>query len=249
MGQKILFSNLGYAKGINGSLSHHIRFFGRHFYNRLVIQQHILRQVKDIIVAEAPDVCCFVEIDGGSLHSAYHNQISSLSDDIYHFNDISGKYGDDRWISKAMFHRGKSNGFLARQKLVFERLYFRNGTNRLIYKISLPDDITLLFAHFSLNRKTRARQMHEVRDLMEACQGEIILMADFNIMGGFGELAPLLETKAMKILNEDHLPTFTFHKYQKTLDGCLVSSGLAERARIKIIDQPFSDHKALLVEI
>jgi len=68
-------------------------------------------------------------------------------------------------------------------------------------------------------------------------------------MGGFGELAPLLETKAMKILNEDHLPTFTFHKYQKTLDGCLVSSGLAERARIKIIDQPFSDHKALLVEI
>lgn len=249
MSYKILFSNIGYAKGIDGSLAQHLKGLGRHLYNRLPVQKHVLRQLKGIIDGESPDVCCFVEIDGGSLHSAYHNQMSSLADETYRFHDIMGKYGEDRWISRAWFHRGKSNGFIAKREVPFERLYFRSGTKRLIYKLMLPGEINLFFAHFSLNWKTRVRQMQEVLELIRASRGEVILMADFNIMRGFSELQPLLEDGTLRILNIENAPTFKFHKRRMTLDVCLVSETLASRAQLRIIEQPFSDHQALLVEI
>lgn len=248
MSSKILFSNVGYAKGIDGSLAQHVRLVGRHFYNSLSVQQQVLQQLKKIITEEDPDVCCFVEVDGGSLHSAYHNQLSSLVDEDYVCHDICGKYGEDSWISRALFHRGKSNAFIAKSEVPFERLYFKYGTKRLIYKICLPDNIRLFFAHFSLNWKTRIKQMEEVREIIQKEEGDVVLMADFNIMRGFSEFSPLLENTSLKILN-DNTPTFTFHKTQLPLDICLVSESLAERAEIKIINQPFSDHKALLVKI
>lgn len=249
MSYKILFSNIGYAKGIDGSLGQHLRGLGRHFYNRLPVQKQVLRQLKNLIDAESPDICCFVEIDGGSVHSAYHNQMSSLTDETYRFHDIMGKYGEDRWISRAWFHRGKSNGFIAKKELPFERLYFRSGTKRLIYRVMLPGEINLFFAHFSLNWKTRVRQMQEVRDLIRACGGDTVLMADFNIMRGFGELEPLLEDRTLRILNIENTPTFKFHRHRMALDVCLVSETLAATAQLRVIEQNFSDHQALLVEI
>ncbi len=246
--QKILFSNIGYAKGIDGSLWQHIAMSGRHLYCPVPVQQQVLNQLRAIIDDKQPDLCCFVEVDSGSFHSAGLNQINALMDDTYHFHDISAKYGEDTALRNFWFHQGKSNGFIARQEFPFERLYFKNGTKRLIYKIGVADGVTLYFAHFSLNRQTRIRQFDEVKALVGA-SGDVIILADFNIMAGFGELKPLIEDGNLRLLNDEKETTFTFHKRKRTLDLCLCSAGLAERVALKIIPQPFSDHAALLVEL
>ena len=249
MAFKILFSNIGYAKGIDGSLWQHVSGFGRHFYCRVPIQKTVLTQVKNIIQTETPDLCCLIEIDNGSMHSAYFNQLEDLLDDEYKYFDISNKYGETSLLRYLPSHKGNSNAFVSKVELPFERFYFANGTKRLIHRIQLPDNRFVFFAHFSLKKKVRVEQFKEVRALLKACEGEVILLADFNILDGFSELAPLLEGTGLTVLNKETDHTFTFHRRRLALDLCICSNSLADKLKLKIIPQPFSDHAALLVEI
>jgi endonuclease/exonuclease/phosphatase family metal-dependent hydrolase len=244
---------MGYAKGIDGSLRQHVGYFGRHFYSAIPVQEQVLSQLKSIIVKEDPDLCCFVEIDRGSIHSAGFNQIEALLDARYAFHDIADKYGRESYLGRLPLHHGKSNALMAKQKLPFERLYFRHGTKRLIYKVLLPPEnmgkIQVYFAHFSLIKSTRMRQFEEVEKIMRGAEGEIILLADFNILEGFKELKPLLKSEELIVMNKEKDFTFNFSGRRLALDLCLCTRTLASRLEIKIIEQPFSDHAALLVNV
>lgn len=246
---KILFSNVGYAKGISGSLYDHVRYFHRHFYAGPAIQRQVLAQLKQIIDTETPDLCCFVEMDSGSFQSGGLNQIQELVDEDYSYHDISGKYGENSLMEKLPMHGGNSNGFLSRSEIPFKKLYFKYGTKRLIYRLELDDGAVLYFAHFSLKKKIRVRQFREVQDLLAKEDGEVILMADFNILNGFSELKPLLVNTGLKLLNKEGEHTFTFHRRSETLDLCLSTRNISDCLDLKIIPQPFSDHAALLLEI
>lgn len=247
--KKILFSNIGYAKGIDGTLWQHFCRMHRHFYCPIPMQQQVLGQLKNIIREEQPDLCCFVEIDEGSFQAAGFNQMHALMDDDYHFHDMADKYGIDNILSRVPFHKGKNNGFMAKAIVPFERLYFDFGSKRLLYRLELPDGIQLFFGHFSLNRRVRLRQFQVLNHLVRQAPGKVIVMADFNIMDGFGELTAVTQETDLVILNKEEDITFTFHKRQLALDICLCSATLIDRIEIKIIPQPFSDHAALLVEI
>jgi endonuclease/exonuclease/phosphatase family metal-dependent hydrolase len=253
MAYRILFSNIGYAKGIDGSLRQHIARFARHFYSRMSVQEQVLKELNAIIALEHPDLCCFVEIDSGSAQSSRCNQIQALLNETYAHHDIADKYGPNNNISRMPLHGGRSNGFLSRHDLVFEKLYFKNGTKRLIYKIALPrgipGNIHVFFTHFSLQKKIRARQFEEVRKIILDTPGETILLADFNIFYGFKELTPLLQTEDLVVLNNEKDPTFRFSNKRLALDLCLCSKSLLPRLALRIVPQPFSDHAALLVEI
>ncbi|MDP9195693.1 MAG: hypothetical protein M3O22_02830 [Pseudomonadota bacterium] len=249
MSQKILFSNIGYAKGIDGTLWQHVSRAARHIYCSVPTQSLILTQLKALMGAEQPDVCCFVEIEQGSFHTAYMNQLKYLMDDDYRFFDIANKYGEGNWRNTMPFLRGRSNAFLSRQKIPFDRLYFTHGTKRLVYRLVLPGNIHVFFAHFSLDRRVRERQLQEVRGLADQCPGDVIILADFNIMYGFSELKPLVEGSDLHILSREEEHTFTFHRRRLALDLCICSQTLLDRLTLRVIPQPFSDHEALLVEI
>lgn len=246
---KIFFSNIAYAKGIDGSLWQHVRGFGRHFYCRVPIQKAVLTQVKEILQTADPDIGCFIEIDNGSLHSAYFNQVQELITDSYPYYDIANKYGSDSFLRFMPSHKGNSNAFIAKQDFPFERFYFANGTKRLIHRIELPGKRFVFFAHFSLNKKVRIKQFEETNQLLRACEGDVILLADFNILDGFAELGPLLRDTDLIVMNDEKEPTFTFHRRRLALDLCLCSKNLASTTKLQVIPQPFSDHAALLVEI
>jgi endonuclease/exonuclease/phosphatase family metal-dependent hydrolase len=248
MAFKILFSNIGYARGIDGSLWQHICRFNRHFYCSIPLQQKVLIQVRDIMHAEKPDLCCFVEVDQGSYHSDNFNQINFLRDDDYRYFDVAEKYGPNSWLGRMPLHIGKSSAFVARQELAFERRYFSSGSKRLIHEVSLPDGIRLFFTHFSLHQKVRARQFREMRKLVEERKGPVIVLADFNIMRGFSELGPLLQGTDLKVLNRETDYTFTLHRMNWALDLCLYSAPLDGKLSLQIVPQPFSDHAALLVK-
>jgi endonuclease/exonuclease/phosphatase family metal-dependent hydrolase len=171
----------------------------------------------------------------------------ALLDDEYNFHDIADKYGENNRIGRMPFFHGKSNAFLSKAALPYERLYFKYGAKRLIYRIELPGNVYLFFAHFSLQASIRAQQFDEVRKLIEASPGEVIILADFNIMQGFEELKGLL-SEDLVILNGREDYTFTLHRSRWVLDLCICSKALAPHVNLKIVQQPFSDHAALLVE-
>jgi endonuclease/exonuclease/phosphatase family metal-dependent hydrolase len=246
---RILFSNLGYATGIDGSFRQHASKILRHAFQTKTMQHNILAQFNKIIEETNPDLCCLVELDQGSIHSGYFNQMKALISAQYPVFDIADKYGPQSHLSSMLFHSGKSNGFLAKAPQVFERLYFEHGTKRLIYKIQLLPNLTLFFAHFSLTRKIRAKQFVEMKHLIEATKGEALLFGDFNTLTGLGELKLLVEDNFLTLLNSPDSPTFRFHRWQHILDLCLVSPALAPICRLEVIAQPFSDHEALLLEI
>lgn len=74
-------------------------------------------------------------------------------------------------------------------------------------------------------------------------------MGDFNAFKGFDELSSLLEDTNLKIINNEFIPTFTFHRSKHAIDLCIASSSLIPHLNLKIIDQTFSDHSALLLTI
>ena len=245
---RILFSNLGYARGIDGSLKQVIQRFYRYFYCRQTVQEDILKYLKKIIEKENPDLCCFVEIHGGGTVISKLNQLHALLCDNYPMYDIANKYGEDNPIRHMPLHRGRSNGFMAKSILDFKHLYFKHGTKRLIYQVTIQNDITVLFTHFSLNSKTRKKQFDHIRNYLKTVKGHHILMADFNIFQGFTELDDFIQDTGLVILNKEEEHTFLFHKRRLALDLCICSPELAKKATLKVLEQPFSDHDALLME-
>lgn len=246
---KILFSNLGYARGIGGTLSDHLRYAHRHFYCPEDVQQETLKLVRGLIQAEDPDIGCFVEIDSGSLASAGYNQLGALIDERYTASDIHAKYGPQSPWRSFFMTKGKSNAFIAKTQVPHERMYFTHGTKRLIYKVRIADNLTLFFAHFSLNERARRKQLLEVRDLLAMEPDEVIFLGDFNILNGVAELAPLLQSQRLILLNRAEDSTFTFHRRKLLLDLCICSRALLPHTALKIIPQPYSDHSALLVTL
>jgi endonuclease/exonuclease/phosphatase family metal-dependent hydrolase len=249
MKQTILFSNIGYAKGIDGSLWQHIRRFNRHFYSSVALQQTVLSQLQTIIHKAQPDICCFVEVDQGSWHAARFQQLQFLAGDLYEFHDSADKYGPSSRLGRMPMHSGKSNGFIAKSDIPFERLYLTHGTKRLFYKLMLSSDIDVIFGHFSLQAKIRARQFTEIGAIMRTNRNPVILLGDFNILRGFNELDGLLADTGLHLLNEPDEHTFTFHTRRLVLDLCLCSPELKNDVTLQIIPQRFSDHAALLIEI
>jgi len=245
---KILLSNLGHLSGISGSLTHHLLFAHRHFYCSAAVQDKVWRQLTEVIGREKPDLCCFMEIEQAVFHAGNFCQIEDLTAESYPYFDIENKYAHASRLRRFPMTRGKSNAFLAKRDFPYEKIYFSHGTKRLIYKIDLAREITLFFTHFSLNKKTRSRQLAEARRLIHDTPGEIIFMGDFNILSGFKELAPLLGDDLVLLNREEH-PTFTFHVFRKVLDICICTRGIAGRSHLQVIPQPYSDHAALLLEI
>lgn len=240
---------MGYARGIDGSLDHYVRGAHRHLYCSRPVQEQSLVQLKDIIDAHQPDLCCLVEIEQGTTQIRNLNHLHYILNDDYPHYDIANKYGETNILRHLPFHKGRSNGFMARSMKGFEKLYFTKGSKRLVYKITIDQDLTVLFGHFSLNIHTRKKQFAEIAKLINEIDGNVILLADFNIMTGFVEIEQLLNDTNMLVMSEENRPTFRFHKKQLALDLCLCSRELAGKVDLDIVVQPYSDHDALLIDV
>ena len=246
---RILLSNIGYARGIGGSAREHSRYFYRYLWCSPETQQAALAHLRQIIATEQPDVCCLIEIDQGSLNTAWLNQIRHLIDADYAYFDVENKYGRNSLLRHMAISGGKSNAFLAREPLEFEKRWMSAGVKRLVYRIRLREDLHLIFAHFSLRHGRRRLQFQQLARLVAETEGEVIVMGDFNIFRGKQEIAPLLQETGLQLMDAEGAPTFRFSDREMILDLCLVSAGLRETAQVRVLEQPFSDHNALLLDV
>lgn len=246
---KIWMSNIAYAKGFNGALAQHVLYAHRHFYCSPKIQRAVLQDIRTLLEREQPDVCCLVEIEKARRAAGSIDHLQTLLEGRYHYSDIANKYSAKGGLQRLPGAASKCNAFFANRDFPFERIYLRTGHKRLVYKISLTPNVTLFFAHFSLRKVKREAQFRELHAVLTQTPGQHIVMGDFNILTGFQELGPLLDGTDLVLRNNPHETTFRFHQKRQVLDLCLCSRSLVDNTRLKVIDQPYSDHAALLLHV
>jgi endonuclease/exonuclease/phosphatase family metal-dependent hydrolase len=245
---RIVYANLGYAREIDGSLGHHIRRAHHHVFTPRAAQLRSLSLVKETLRELKPDLSCFVEIDQGSLTNGFFDQFPTLREDHHLVGTIDNKYSATRKYRRLSISRGKSNAFLSSRNVDFARRYLDHGKKRLVYDISIGD-IRVLVVHCALLRRTRALQFAQIAAWIRETELPTVVVGDFNAMSGEAELAPLLADGSLVHANRLLGPTFRFGPWRASLDTCLVSRALADRCRIEILDQPFSDHKMFKIDI
>ena len=246
---KILMSNIAYGRGLSGSFADQVLRAYRHVYCRRQVQEGVVEAVRELVNAEKPDVCGFVEIDRGRAAGRAFSQLHAILDERYPHWDIANKYFRGTRSHLVPFLGRNCNAFCARRALPFERVYLASGIKRLVYKISLSPRLTLFFTHFSLRRSIRAQQFQDLRAVLDATPGEHVVMGDFNIFGGAEELAPFLRKTKLLVVNDPELPTFRFHRSRALVDLAMCSPGIRDRAALRIVEQHYSDHAALILDL
>ncbi|KQT86264.1 endonuclease/exonuclease/phosphatase family protein [Aurantimonas sp. Leaf443] len=245
---RIVYANLGYSRAIDGSLRHHVGRLHHHLYTPLSAQRQSLSYVRQRIEALDPDLCCLVEIDRGSPTNRYFDQFPELHGGSFGTARIDGKYGADTKLRRLSPSFGKSNAFFSRESVEASARYLAVGKKRLVYDIDLAG-IRVLLVHFSLRYRVRTVQIAEVRTWLAEREGPTVVIGDFNAFRGPRELEPLLDGGTLFHANATAGPTFRLGPWRAALDTCLLSSDLKDRFSIEVIDQPFSDHQMLKIDI
>lgn len=245
---RIVYANLGYSREIDGSIGHHLRRAHHHVFTPRAAQMRSLGFVKQTLRALKPDLSCFVEIDQGSLTNGFFDQLPALREEHHQFGRIDNKYSATPTFGRLSVSKGKSNAFLASRPVDCTARYLEDGTKRLVYDIDI-EGLRVLVVHCSLRAKVRARQFEQMAGWIGERETPTMVVGDFNLFKGAAELAPLLSRGNLYHANSASGPTFRFGPYRANLDSCLLSPSLQERASVDVIDQPFSDHQMLKIDI
>ena len=245
---RLLYANLGYARDIDGSIGHHVRRWHHHVYTPRAAQMRGLSHVRDVMEKHEPDLSCFVEIDQGSITNGFFDQMAELWDERHHSYSVDNKYAEGARHGRLSISRGKSNGFIASSPVSFTKRYFTHGAKRLVYDI-VVEGVHVFLVHCSLKAAVRREQFAELRGWIDALDAPAVIIGDFNLLKGMGELQGLLNDRLLVPAFDDQLPTFRFGPWRACLDQCLVSPDLKRYCRAEVIDQPFSDHQMLLVDL
>ncbi|WP_062235735.1 endonuclease/exonuclease/phosphatase family protein [Aureimonas sp. N4] len=245
---RIVYANLGYSRAIDGSLGHHVKRVHHHVFTTRNVQLRSLHHVRDRLRELRPDLSCFVEIDRGSLTNGFFDQSRALVEDHHTTVRIDNKYSAERKFRRLSVSRGKSNAFLACRPLTYVARYLSVGKKRLVYDLEMAG-IRVLVAHLSLRYRVRCVQLAELARWVEERDGPSVVIGDFNLFRGSGELQPLLASGRMAHANADAGPTFRLGPYRATLDTCLISRDLMNHCELHILDQPFSDHQMIQLDI
>jgi endonuclease/exonuclease/phosphatase family metal-dependent hydrolase len=245
---RIVYANLGYSRDINGSIGHHVRRAHHHVFTTQRVQLRSLGLVRQRLAELKPDLSCFAEIDKGSLTNGFFDQVGALAEAHHTTVRIDNKYSADRRFRRLSVSRGKSNAFLASRPLTYVARYLSAGKKRLVYDIQISG-VRILMAHLSLRYHVRCLQMGELARWVAESDAPTVVIGDFNLFRGAGELRPLLADGRLVHANAHSGPTFRLGPYRAALDICLLSRDLRDRCKVAILDQPYSDHQMIQLDI
>lgn len=135
------------------------------------------------------------------------------------------------------------------------RLYSTALEKRAILKakISIDGDIYhVLNTHLGLNREERHKQIEEINAILEALEGNVILMGDFNeqlyIPGGQSISDKLVDTAIIK--QKEHLNTYAFYSdLPNTRIDRIYVSGNIEVIDHFVVPSKTSDHSMVFALI
>ncbi|HLC76216.1 MAG TPA: endonuclease/exonuclease/phosphatase family protein [Candidatus Peribacterales bacterium] len=236
---RILFYNVGYCTGMRGSLADYAMHCLRYVYTPKRVIADVLTMIDRMVDEVQPDLCCFVEV------RRVKRFIQRLWE--YPVHTFRNKYGRNSMLGHLPYFRGNLSGYFARKDFPFSAHYLRHGAKKLVYEVRLTEEISLLVAHLSLRRKTRASQLKEIRDII-SCRRHVILCGDFNIFNGVDELTDIIVSCRLKIINTLHDLTFPSAHPTRALDLFLCSEDLPIED-LEVLPVLASDHLPILLTL
>jgi len=245
---KILFYNLGYGRGIDGSLVSYCKHLHRFIYQSAGSQKKVIDAAAEIVVKEKPDVFAYAEVGLGATRTGNFNQHSHLVSSMVNTVESSAatKYGESLF-SKLPFHAGNGNGLISFQSAEIEPLYLRNSRKKLVYVCKL-EAVTVFVVHLPLISSDRALQLKELSSLVNQTSGDVVVCGDFNIFNGFDELAYLKEKSLLQNIPEP-MKTYPSHKPKIQLDVFLYRfANDSFMPKQRTIDSVCSDHLPIVLE-
>ncbi|MEK6940264.1 MAG: endonuclease/exonuclease/phosphatase family protein, partial [Nanoarchaeota archaeon] len=130
---------------------------------------------------------------------------------------------------------------------------FHEGTKRMVIEatVKCPNPVTLLAAHLALGKKTRAKQIKELVNIVNRIKNPVILMGDFNTFNGEEEIKELLKRTHLsdKIsLDKKSIPLTepAWHPTRR-LDYILTSPQVKVK-KYSVLKFHFSDHLPLMID-
>ncbi len=210
-------------------------------YNKRMETLHnISRLIRDY------DIVALQEADGGSIRSAYVNQVSLLA-----------QYADyPFWHQQCTRNMGRiaqhSNGLLSKHPLHHVENHklpgLIPGRGAIEAHLGNSDQFIQLFvAHLALSHRVRREQIAYLADQI-VDQRYVILMGDFN--SSYEEVVELFAQQGVNLHQPFHnnSPTYPSWRPRRQYDHILVSPGMVIK-QYRIISSSISDHLPVELEV
>jgi len=246
---RILFYNLGYGRGHDGSLRSYLLHAYRFVYSPRRQQRAVLDRVVELIERERPDVFAGAEVVTGSFRNAYFDQHRYLIDHLTGrpvAEAAVSKYGETV-LNLAPFHVGNCNNILAFQSATIREHYLTKSRKKLVFRVELAT-VTIFAVHLPLISSDRHAQLLELATLVNETSGDVVVCGDFNIFDGTDELAILREQTDLVVAGTGE-PTFPSAAPRLQLDVFLYRiNGFADPPRVRVLEHRVSDHRPIVLD-
>lgn len=243
---KVIFWNIGYVPGLDGSLFQYVTKGHRLVWTSVKIQKKLLEGIASYVRHETPDLFLYSEVSTGSRRNQKLHQHEYLVGQIdgVKTHGATGKYRHSLFYSLPL-HAGNANGFLSPHECLTDTIHLKAGSKTLVYVV-IVNEVTVVMVHLSLNKKTRAKQLTELAEIVSVIKGPLIVCGDMNIFKGVEELAPFIKTTGLS-LPKEVLLTHPAHKPTRSLD-IFLTRGIKGKVSVRTIKTTISDHLPIVLE-
>lgn len=240
---KIIFYNIAYGTGLNGSWRQYFlkirRFVWLPFFHT--------RKIAKLLKKHRADVLCLVEVDGGSYRNRFMCQTKRLAKKLdFNFWHTKSKYHPKSLFNYLPYIRKRNDAIISSKNGEVHCHYIKSGMKTLVQEF-IVNNISIFTVHLAvLQSKIRKMQLEELNDILKKCRHPFILCGDFNIQNGLKEIKDFSEKTGLQLVE---LPaTWPSCKPKKYFDLFFTSSGI-KIEDAGIIESELSDHLPIWIKI
>ena len=166
-------SGVGITKGYWQYLTSSWKYFLPH-------SQKYVMEIADFINLENIDIITLTEIDGGSFRTKNIDYVKLLSDNT----SLNEHVFYSAYQLKGVLNQG--NAILTKYPIIESKKYRLPGKGEPRYLgVALSKvndrDVSILVAHLSLSKQIRAKQIHDISEVVNNITTPLILSGDFNV--------------------------------------------------------------------
>lgn len=240
---KIIFYNMAYGTGLNGSWRQYLLNIWRFLW----LPFKAFKQIAQTLRKEKADVICLAEVDGGSFRNRFRCQAKALSSRLKlpFFKTKTKHHPWSIWRYLLMTHK-HHDAILSKKKGKIKYHHLKTGIERLVQEFVI-DDVSIFTVHLAvLSKKARRKQMKELAKILKNCPRPKVLCGDFNFHKGIDEVKEFLKETKLKLA---HAPkSFPSFKPSRAIDLFLTSSELKIK-EAGTINVDHSDHLPVWIKL
>ena len=240
---KIMFYNIAYGTGLNGSWKQYLSQSWRFLWLPL----KAMKQMVEALKKEKPDVLCLAEVDSGSFRNRFRSQAKQLAKKLkLPFFKTETKYDHHSAWQLMSLIRKQHDAILSNKKGRFKRHQLKSGMKKLVQEF-IVDGVSIFTVHLAvLSQRVRKKQLSELSGILKNCSRPYLVCGDFNIYKGLGELHDFIRQTGLKRVTKH--PSFPSFSPKHCLDLFFASPDVKIK-KTGVLNITYSDHLPVWVEI